>query len=73
MNLSICSRIFNWRNEKPLSVIFMDSAIIASIAFFSLLNDTPSLQNIYVCAKAFGIAFFGQLAFERGLKPAFKK
>jgi len=60
----------NGRNErKPWRWMLIDSAIIAGISFFSgLVEGPPTWMGLYKAAVAFGLAFFLQLAIERGLK-----
>ena len=56
-------------SRKPWSWMVIDSAIIGGISFFSsLIEGPPDMMAVYRAAVAFGLAFFLQLAIERGLK-----
>lgn len=60
--------------RKTLKWILIDSATIGGIAMFAsmpaIVPTTPveAINGLYVMLKAFGGAFFLQLAVERGLK-----
>lgn len=62
------SKLFNWKNNKSLRTILFDSAIIAGMVGFAALSDVPSIENAWIVVKVSGIAFFSQLAFEKGIK-----
>jgi len=49
--------------------MIVDSAIIGGISLFTeLITGPPTWASAYKAAIAFGLAFFIQLAVERGLK-----
>lgn len=49
--------------------MLIDALIIAVIATAAVMgNDVPTLTELWVMLKAFALAFFTQLAIERGLK-----
>lgn len=49
--------------------MIVDSAIIGGISLFTeLITGPPSWMGLYKAGVAFGLAFFIQLAVERGLK-----
>ena len=49
--------------------MLIDAFIIGFIALLSTLgNEIPCQADLYVALKAFGLAFFMQVAIERGLK-----
>lgn len=56
--------------EETKSVMDMvvDSAIVGAIVFFSTWSGTADLNECLSALKGFGIAFFTQLAYYRGLK-----
>ena len=55
--------------RKPWAWMLIDSAIIGGISLFTeLATGPPSWMGAYRAAMAFGLAFFIQLAVERGLK-----
>ena len=59
------------KNVKSLEWILIDSAIIAGIAFVSVLpaDRLPTILDLYTALRAFAYALLIQLAVERGLKP----
>jgi hypothetical protein len=59
---------------KPWKWMLIDSAVIAGIAFVSVLpaDRLPNIFDAYVAVKAFLYAFLVQIAIERGLKPRLK-
>ena len=49
--------------------MIVDSAIIGGISLFTeLITGPPSWVGLYKAGVSFGLAFFIQLAVERGLK-----
>jgi len=55
--------------RKPWEWMLIDSAIIGGISLFTeLVAGPPSWMGLYKAAMAFGLAFFIQLAVERGLR-----
>lgn len=55
--------------RKSIKWVLIDSAIIGAIAAFaSLGGGPPTIEMGWIAFKAFGLAFFMQLAIERGLK-----
>lgn len=63
------SSVDGQNSRKPWKWMIIDSAIIAGISFFSgLVEGPPTLMTMYRSGVAFGLAFFLQLAIERGLK-----
>ena len=74
MKLNVESKLFNMGNHKGLKTIALDSALIAGMAGLATLGNTiPTGEEIYLMAKAFGIAFLAQAAFELKIKPALQK
>lgn len=55
---------------KPVAYIFLDSFIVAGIAFFATWNGTLDTNSCLAALKGFGLALFGQLFYERGIKKA---
>ncbi|TKJ25415.1 MAG: hypothetical protein CEE41_04375 [Hadesarchaea archaeon B3_Hades] len=56
-------------SRKTWRWILIDSAIIGGISLFTeLATGPPTWMSAYKAAMAFGLAFFIQLAVERGLK-----
>jgi len=56
-------------NRKAWRWILIDSAIIGGISLFTeLISGPPTWMGLYKAGVAFGLAFFIQLAVERGLK-----
>ncbi len=53
---------------KSIREMLADSLIVAGITFFSVWTGTLSLNEILITIKATGLAFFTQLAFEKGIK-----
>ena len=54
---------------KSWKMIIVDALIVAAIAAFAVMgNEPPGVAELWVIVKAFGAAFFWQLALERGLK-----
>jgi len=53
---------------KSLKSMAIDSAIVGAIVFFSTWNGSLDLNNLLNAVKGFGLAFFTQLAYYRGLK-----
>ena len=55
--------------RKTWRWMLVDSAIIGAISLFTeLIAGPPTWMGVYKAAAAFGLAFFIQLAVERGLK-----
>jgi len=55
--------------RKPWRWMLIDSAIIGGISLFTeLVVGPPTWMGLYKAGAAFGLAFFIQLAVERGLK-----
>jgi len=56
---------------KDWKWIVIDSAVIAGIAFISVMpvDHLPTMFDVYTAVKAFGYAFLVQVATERGFKP----
>ena len=55
--------------RKTWTWMLVDAAIIGAIAAFAGIGGGgPSVDALWVAFKAFGLAFFMQLAVERGLK-----
>ena len=54
--------------RKSLKEIAVDSLIIGAIAFFSTWTGSLDISNLLVSLKAFGLSFFLQFAYERGVK-----
>ena len=55
--------------RKTISWMIVDAAIIGAIAAFAAIGGGgPSWETCWIAFKAFGLAFFMQLAVERGLK-----
>ena len=55
--------------RKQLNWMLADSAIIGCIAIFATIGGSPpTWETAWIAFKAFGLAFFIQLAVERGLK-----
>ena len=55
--------------RKARRWIIIDSAIIRGISLFTeLISGPPTWMGLYKAGVAFGLAFFIQLAVERGLK-----
>ena len=55
--------------RKPWKAMIIDAAIIGGISLFTeLATGPPSWMGLYRASMAFGLAFFIQLAVERGLK-----
>ena len=55
--------------RKTWTWMIVDSAIIGGISLFTeLITGPPTWASAYKAAIAFGLAFFIQLAVERGLK-----
>ena len=62
-------RASNGDGRKKWENMVIDALIIGGIALLATLgNEIPSQVEIYVCLKAFGLAFLAQIAIERGLK-----
>jgi len=56
-------------SRKTWTWMIVDSAIIGGISLFTeLITGPPSWMGLYKAGVAFGLAFFIQLAVERGLK-----
>lgn len=56
-------------SRKTWTWMIIDSAIIGGISLFTeLITGPPSWMGLYKAGMAFGLAFFIQLAVERGLK-----
>jgi len=71
--IDIVNRAHNSKNgknsRKPWKWMIVDSAIIGGISFFSsLIEGSPTAMTFYKAVVAYGLAFFVQLAIERGLK-----
>jgi len=71
--LNICGRTGSSENtgntRKTFKWMLADSAIVGGISLFTeLIAGPPSWLGLYKAAMAFGLAFFIQLAVERGLK-----
>lgn len=59
------------KKQKSMKEMMIDALIIGAIATAAVMgNDVPSWTEVWVMLKAFGLAFFTQLALERGLKRA---
>ena len=54
--------------NKKLRDMVIDSAIIGGIAAFSVWNGTGGSLDLLASLKAFGISFFIQFAYYRGVK-----
>lgn len=55
--------------RKTWAAMLIDAAIIGAIAAFaSIGGNGPTMEVLWTVFKAFGLAFFIQLAVERGLK-----
>lgn len=55
--------------RKTWTWMLLDSAIIGGIGLFTeLISGPPSIEGLYKAVVSFGLAFFIQLAIERGLK-----
>ncbi len=59
-------------NPKPKTKswkdIILDSIIIAGITFFSVWSGHINLEQLLTTLKATGLAFFLQVAYEKGIK-----
>jgi hypothetical protein len=55
-------------NSKSYQSMLIDSAIVGAIVFFSTWNGSLDINNLLNAIKGFGLAFFTQLAYYRGLK-----
>lgn len=71
--IDIVNRAHNTKNgkneRKPWKWMVIDSAIIGGISLFAeLIAGPPTWLGLYKSGIAFGLAFFIQLAVERGLK-----
>ena len=71
--LNLCGRTNSPKNtdgpRKTWKWMIVDSAIIGGISVFTeLITGPPTWTTAYKAAVAFGLAFFIQLAVERGLK-----
>ncbi len=56
-------------SRKTWKWMLVDAAIIGAIASFAGIGGGgPTLDTVWIAFKAFGLAFFIQLAVERGLK-----
>jgi len=54
--------------EKKISDMVVDSAIVGGIVFFSTWNGSLDVNNLLNALKGFGLAFLTQFAYYRGLK-----
>jgi len=55
--------------RKAFKWMLIDAAIIGAIACFAGMGGGgPTWDTLWIAFKAFGLAFFMQLAVERGLK-----
>lgn len=55
--------------RKKWTWMLIDAAIIGAIAAFAGIGGGgPTVETMWIAFKAFGLAFFMQLAVERGLK-----
>lgn len=71
--LNLCGRRNSPENtgdsRKTWTWMIVDAAIIGGISLFTeLITGPPTWMGLYKAAMAFGLAFFIQLAVERGLK-----
>ena len=53
---------------KAFKWIFVDSLIVGGVVFAATWNGEADISSCLSALKAFGIAFFGQLFYERGIK-----
>jgi len=73
MVLNLSGRTYSSENtgssRKTWTAMLIDSAIIGGISLFTeLISGPPTWMGLYKAGLAFGLAFFIQLAVERGLK-----
>ena len=55
--------------RKSWEMMIVDALIIAAIALFGNLPDLmPTMETAWIAIRAFGLAFFIQMAIERGIK-----
>lgn len=55
--------------RKTWNAMLIDAAIIGAIAAFAGIGGGgPTIDTLWIAFKGFGLAFFMQLAVERGLK-----
>ena len=71
--LNLCGRTGSSENtgntRKAWRWMVVDAAIVGGISLFTeLVAGPPTWLGLYKAAAAFGLAFFIQLAVERGLK-----
>lgn len=56
-------------SRKTWTAMIIDAAIIGAIAAFAGIGGGgPTIDTLWIAFKGFGLAFFMQLAVERGLK-----
>lgn len=63
-------------NPKTLQEQLLDSFIVATISFFSVMVGVgypPNEAHLFAAVMAFSLAFFTQWASERGVKRQKKK
>jgi len=58
----------NNNNSKSWTDIIIDSAIVAGITFFSTWSGNIDIAQLLITAKATGLTFFLQVAYEKGIK-----
>lgn len=66
-------KLFVWNNHKSYRGMVEDAAIIAGFSMFTRLAafvGSPE-EAAWTAFLSFGLAFFAQLTFERGLKSKF--
>ena len=72
--MKIPSKIFNPKNHKSIAEIIFDSMIIAGFASLSVIgNNLPTAEKAFIALKAGGLAFFAQVAYEKGIKKLTQK
>ena len=58
----------NKDNTKSWKDIVLDSIIVAGITFFSTWTGNIDIAQLLMTLKATGLAFFLQVAYEKGIK-----
>ena len=61
----------NGNKEIGYKEMVFNAFIIGGIAFFSTWTGHIDINNILVSVKAFGLSFFVELAYEKGVKRLF--
>lgn len=58
----------NGLNDLRIKDMVFNAFIVGMIAFFSTWDGTLNIDNILTSVKAFGLSFFIELAYEKGIK-----